>query len=974
MRNKYIIAVFLAIMTAVSLFTMNAAAISWDGSSTGGGGGGSAAGANGYAVRSTDNDTACIGYRFSVVDKSGSSKGRVIDVFRNTSGGNAAHDNNHAFNTKRNKKQLIDNQNGSYSTSKTSTNYYKEANMGFSTALPAPSGIETWKNRTTNLNAVLSAVNVGNIDSLKNGDKILVEPLWDVRLQSVYHSLTVTELAIYGKHILGSSSDGGSSTTPESWGFISQYTNRHWPNALYTPDGQGLWNGVSAIGSSSRETFNNLINRGYGAAIAYTETKPDFTPVLAVDYCLAVKGGASSTTVFGKSTGNNFSNWTYQTAYPIMGDVISFQVKFKPETETVRVKRSMRVDGGSWSTSTSNMTSTESTQWQKVQFSTGTIPSGKSYYTIDAKIDYVDASDKVLKTGTVKTFYIPVRPKINRYQVTYIDVAGNTAARNGTAGSSGSVYVGQKVYPRYTYSSSSTWTSSNNFSNRINSTSSSTGTRDLNISSTNINANSMLVRDSSQNPYVVPNVTSIPHFMTTSWSSDSSRTTENTTINISAVRADIELVEIRLIDGTTGNYVTGNRLWVHQKVTPQYVYKNNTSVRVFVEGYDNDRTRIGGGSSVYTINPNSQINVNGKQITIGNTTSQSFWGGVFLDGAGINNTSWESNGTNNTKTSTYNVEHPLRIQAVTPNSNYRENTEVITSFTVQNLAHFPFTPSYNIAVRFTALNGSASLHTATKSSVVIPANSSNLVWFRWTVPGGLNGSTLTLKGDIIDFGSVAVGTNSMTRTSERRPTSQTPDTQFEKKAPSGFSVTAIPTRTGQTSAQWQEWVYEGGAFVRRTYGLQLNASAPSIVPDVNAPSRSQSGGVWRMSSGYGFTLAWATPTQTLSGTTAPPTASYTAVQAASLYFPEFRYATTVNSFRVLDRNGTNNFRFPANSSAKDNARLHFTPLYYPNGNYQTQGYIYDAWTPAGMLSGWYNSNVMTISGSSYDDWAVQHRN
>jgi hypothetical protein len=32
---------------------------------------------------------------------------------------------------------------------------------------------------------------------------VLVEPLFDVRLQSIYHSVTVTELAIYGKHILG---------------------------------------------------------------------------------------------------------------------------------------------------------------------------------------------------------------------------------------------------------------------------------------------------------------------------------------------------------------------------------------------------------------------------------------------------------------------------------------------------------------------------------------------------------------------------------------------------------------------------------------------------------------------------------------------------------------------------------------------------------------------------------------------------
>jgi len=125
-----------------------------------------------------------------------------------------------------------------------------------------------------------------------------------------------------------------------------------------------------------------------------------------------------------------------------------------------------------------------------------------------------------------------------------------------------------------------------------------------------------------------------------------------------------------------------------------------------------------------------------------------------------------------------------------------------------------------------------------------------------------------------------------------------------------------------------------------------------------------------MASGYGFALSWPTPTQTLSGTTSPTAASYTAVQSANLYFPEFKYAMTADNFRVLDKNGTNNFQFPVNPNAKNNGRLHFTPLYYPNGNYQCQGYIYDAWTPAGMMSGYYNSNTMTISGSAYDDWYV----
>jgi hypothetical protein len=238
------------------------------------------------------------------------------------------------------------------------------------------------------------------------------------------------------------------------------------------------------------------------------------------------------------------------------------------------------------------------------------------------------------------------------------------------------------------------------------------------------------------------------------------------------------------------------------------------------------------------------------------------------------------------------------------------------------------------------------------------------------VPSGLNGANFTLRGEIIDGGRV-IETREFTRASERRPTSQTPNTVFERNTPAGFSLIAIPNRTNVLTAQWQEWHFENNAFVRRTYGLQLNTTgAPALVPDVNAPSRTQISGRWQLRSGYGFTANWNVGLQTLAGTTAPTAAMRTDSQLAVMYFPEFRYNTTVNSFRVMDRTATNVFQFPTNTHARNNARLHFTPLWFPNGNYQTQGFVQDIWTPAGMMSGHISSNIMTVSGTSYDDWYV----
>ena len=178
------ISTLVILCAVVSSLPLNTLALEWDGSSSGGGGGGSPANANGYAIRTTDDN--CLGYRFSLVDKSGNTKGgKVIDVFRNTTYGNYEYTNGYKFTVKYNKKQLINNQNNSFGTSKNTTNCYKEANMGFASTLPTPDRMSSWQSNHSNLNRILSVLGIGSVGSLKNGDKVLVEPLYDVRLQGI---------------------------------------------------------------------------------------------------------------------------------------------------------------------------------------------------------------------------------------------------------------------------------------------------------------------------------------------------------------------------------------------------------------------------------------------------------------------------------------------------------------------------------------------------------------------------------------------------------------------------------------------------------------------------------------------------------------------------------------------------------------------------------------------------------------------
>ena len=271
---KKIISILLVLCTLLSAIPYSAFALSWDGSSAGGSTNAVNGSSTGYVIRSTSDSACVVGYRFSAVDSSGGMKvTKVIDVYRNTSNGDNAYSTSAKFSTKYNKKQIIANKNAKLTTTYNQTNCYKEKDMGFTTTLPNPSGVETWQSYEANINKVLSKLGVGSVSNMVYGDKVVIEPLFDVCLAGEYQALTVSEIAYCGRSVLGGSSTGGTSDgTSRTWGFISSYTNRIWPNKLYTPDGQGLWTAASAIGSSSKATFENILTKGYGAGIAYNET------------------------------------------------------------------------------------------------------------------------------------------------------------------------------------------------------------------------------------------------------------------------------------------------------------------------------------------------------------------------------------------------------------------------------------------------------------------------------------------------------------------------------------------------------------------------------------------------------------------------------------------------------------------------------------------------------------------------------
>lgn len=1126
-----IIMVFCVIFSSISIAVFS---LSWDGSSAGGSTNAVNGSATGYVIRDTEDANCVVGYRFSSVTSSGAMKvTKVIDVYRNTGNGNNAYANSAKFSTKYNKKQLIANKNKKMTTTYNKTNCLKEKDVGFTTSLPNPNGVGAWQKYEANINKVLLKLGVGSVVNMNYGDKVIIEPLFDICLAGEYQALTVSEISYCGRSMLGGGSVGGApDNTSRTWGFIANYTNRIWPNKLYTPDGQGLWSGVGAIAGSSKATFDNILSKGYGAGIAYNEktnssyvinfngngatggstpsmsmtrgtaknltangftrtgysfgswnmknngtgtayadkqsvkdltsgtsitlyaiwkpitysivfdgngntggstasmsmtynvskkltangftrmsykfigwnTKADGTgtnytnkqsvknlsstngatvtlyakwqydPILAVKECDVYSGAKNNkATLFGISTGNVFDDYEYKTNYPTIGSTVWYNVFFPSEAENIKVKQYVKYNGGSWNTRTVTLSgSNSSSQWFPVQF-TGkykTVKADTAYYEIQAKTDWVDSTGKVLKSGSVKTFYIPIKPVVYRSQVSASGYEGNTVAYNGLSGSGGKLYSGQHIRTAYKYTADNTWSAAeylrgamyyHNGSKWVNAYNSNGGF-DAAKNKTGIEKSAPITLNSSIESYTVPKTTQnkLRFNLQTWWASDKVHTFEETWYDLPVVQSDVATSKITLIDSQTKVNIDPNNLEAGQSVLVRYTYKNNTDAKVYVEGFRDDKKQISG---VYAIPAKSSITVDGYTFTVPNKRNISIWGGVYLEGMGIYNTSYEINGNNNAMTLKCKVKHPLTLIPIIPNADYRETTDVVTSFWLNNSYSDSYTPSENISVKFNVYKGSTVIKTVNKTQAVVPGNSSNLLYFKWKVPSGLNNADVKITGEIID-GGISYNRVSKEYSTIPKITSVTPDTRFEKKAPTEFSLKSPPTETSQ-SAAWWEWTYSSGKFTKKNYGVEYSNGNAAITPETGSTS-AKINSVWHMKSGYGISLSVSNYVSVLFGYTAPSGSAYTNSQFASAKIQEYEYSDARGKYKTLTLSG-NSWNFPANGSY---GNVHFTPIWYPNGNYTVSVTLSDLWTPAGMITKTVNTNTIKIIDSAYDDWHV----
>lgn len=148
--------------------------------------------------------------------------------------------------------------------------------------------------------------------------------------------------------------------------------------------------------------------------------------------------------------------------------------------------------------------------------------------------------------------------------------------------------------------------------------------------------------------------------------------------------------------------------------------------------------------------------------------------------------------------------------------------------------------------------------------------------------------------------------------------------------------------------------------------------------DVNAFSSYESEGQLHQKSGYGFSLDEKSGLSNYQDNILSDASSYILPQNGNAYFPEFGYSADIGKYRTLEKISASTLHFAENphsmrmDGAPDTRHVHFTPLWFPDGNYTVKTYIYDCWTPAGMLATSSTLEPIIIEGNMYDDWIINH--
>lgn len=323
---------------------------------------------------------------------------------------------------------------------------------------------------------------------------------------------------------------------------------------------------------------------------------------------------------------------------------------------------------------------------------------------------------------------------------------------------------------------------------------------------------------------------------------------------------------------------------------------------------------------------------------------------------------------------------------------YRPNTDVVTSVdvAVTDGNEDGATCDNPISVRFSG----AYIGTTEVTGITIPQGGSRFVWIKWRTPNVTNKTHTTITAEIAG-GSTSSSSVSIPITISpialKEPENPTADDvaprQFSKNTTPSFPTTGALSKFSSPvkSLSWHTYTcskrivetgdtYEGEDgnripiyeivydFSTNDYTGRIGYTRVNVSSDHSVDANVNDDVV---KSGYGIEVE--VQSNVIGGSSGT-----TGIQSFCAYFPEYNYKKyrrdgVKSGARLLDT-----VEFPVNKYSLKRNKVHFTPIWYPDGKYKVYVESFDAWTPAGMLCS-SGTGEVKIEGAMWDNWYVQKK-
>lgn len=327
------------------------------------------------------------------------------------------------------------------------------------------------------------------------------------------------------------------------------------------------------------------------------------------------------------------------------------------------------------------------------------------------------------------------------------------------------------------------------------------------------------------------------------------------------------------------------------------------------------------------------------------------------------NTVAESNENNNTRTATLTV-NALRPDITITNTtvqNWYAGKEAVVSATIKNLTAQPV-PS--VSIRFSV--GTIMM----TESIPVAGNGTNLAVFRFTVPPAGNYTASFAADPSGQLGETNESNNTWSGpvTVVNLPPSTVidPDNIEMKQQYDVYGLKELPPTSNSDYYTWQEERLVNGNYVTENFWARLTTTF-ALSPDSRITKASKPD---TMESGFGAQVQCTT---TLTSNYDHPE-DLIGPQMVWVLNPESGYGQTSDWQNVRDTLETQSgqagdwsitWQYAGNPYSSIASRLHYTPLWFPDGAYTVLAQAFYGWSPVGQLYDYTTSSV-TIDGSMYD--------